>query len=59
MGSDRATVEALPPDAVGFALDLSQNRIITIEDRQIPLVDADTGRSDIFRLQAISAGREN
>lgn len=43
MGSDRATVEALPPDAVEFALDLTRNRIITVEDRQIQLVSADSG----------------
>lgn len=43
MGSDRATVEALPPDTVEFALDLSRNRIITVEDRQIQLANADAG----------------
>lgn len=43
MGSDRATIEALPPDTVEFALDLSTYRIITVGDRQIQLVNADAG----------------
>lgn len=42
-GSDRATVEALPPDTVEFSLDLAKNKIITLEDRQIEILSADTG----------------
>ena len=43
VGGERATVEALPPDTIEFALDLSKNRIVTVEDRQIEILEADTG----------------
>jgi hypothetical protein len=41
MGPSQATVEALPPDTVEFALDLSKSRIITVEDRLIEIESAD------------------
>lgn len=43
VGSDSATVEALPPDTIEFVLDLSKNRIITFEERQIEIISADSG----------------
>lgn len=43
VGSDRATVEPLPPDTIEFALDLSKNKIITVEERQIEVTSADSG----------------
>lgn len=42
-GSGSPTVEALPPDTVEFALDPLKNKIITIEDRLIELIAADSG----------------
>ena len=43
IGTAGATVEALPPDTVEFALDLSKNQIITIEDRIVEIRSADPG----------------
>ena len=43
VGTASATVEALPPDTVEFALDLSKYRIITIEDRALEILSADPG----------------
>jgi hypothetical protein len=43
IGTAGATVEALPPDTVEFALDLSQYRTITIEDRVVEILSADPG----------------
>jgi hypothetical protein len=43
IGTAGATVEALPPDTVEFALDLSKNRIITVEDRVVEIRSADPG----------------
>ena len=43
VGTAGATVEALPPDTVEFALDLSKYRIITIEDRTLEILSADPG----------------
>lgn len=43
VGSDQAHVEALPPDTIEFALDLSKNKTITVEDRIIEVVEADGG----------------
>lgn len=40
-GSDRATVEALPPDTIEIAMDLAKGRILTIEDRQVEIRSAD------------------
>ena len=41
-------VQALPPDTVEFALDLSKSRTITIRDRSVEIVDANAaGVSDI------------
>jgi hypothetical protein len=36
----REHVEALPPDTVEFALDLSKSRTITMRDRSVEIVDA-------------------
>lgn len=44
-----AKVEALPPDTIEFALDISKHRMITIEDRAIELIQADPGGVS-FRL---------
>lgn len=38
-----AKVQALPADTIEFALDLSKHRTITIEDRVIELLQADSG----------------
>lgn len=43
VGGQRATVEALPPDTIEFVLDLSKSRIVTIEDRQVEILEADAG----------------
>lgn len=43
VGPQQATVEALPPDTIEFALDLTKNHIITVEDRQIEVRRADEG----------------
>jgi hypothetical protein len=42
-GAARATIEALAPDTIEFALDLSKNKILTVEDRQIEIIEADPG----------------
>jgi hypothetical protein len=42
-GAQRATIEALSPDTIEIALDLSKNKILTVEDRQIEILDADSG----------------
>ncbi len=41
VGPQQATVQALPPDTVEFALDLTKGNLITIEDRQIQVLSAD------------------
>jgi hypothetical protein len=43
VGGQQATVQALPPDTIEFALDLSKNRIVTVEDRVIEILEADAG----------------
>jgi hypothetical protein len=43
VGTAGATVEALPPDTVEFALDLLKYRTITIEDRTLEILSADPG----------------
>ena len=43
MGSSDATVQALPPDTIEFPMDLSKNRMITVEDRLIEILSADPG----------------
>ena len=43
MGPSSATVETLPPDTIEFPMDLSKNRIITVEDRVIEILSADPG----------------
>jgi hypothetical protein len=43
LGSDRAAVEPLPPDTIEFALDLANNKLITVEDRVIEVSSADAG----------------
>ena len=43
VGPQRATIEALPPDTVEFSLDLSKNRLVTVEDRLIEIRFADEG----------------
>ena len=43
VGPQQATVEAMPPDTIEFALDLSKSNIITIEDRKIEIRKADEG----------------
>ncbi len=42
-GPAQATVAALPPDTIEFALDLAKNKILTVEDRQIEILEADSG----------------
>jgi hypothetical protein len=42
-GAAPATIEALPPDTFEFALDLSKNNTITIEDRIVHIISADPG----------------
>lgn len=43
MGPASATVQPLPPDTFEFALDISKNRTITIEDRVVEVLSADPG----------------
>ena len=43
VGGQRATVEVLPPDTIEFALDLAKTRIVTADDRQIEILEADSG----------------
>jgi hypothetical protein len=43
VGATRATVEALPPDTIEFVLDLKKNKVITLEDRAIEILEADSG----------------
>lgn len=41
-GAPSATVEALPPDTIEFALDLSKSRIITAENFSVEILNADS-----------------
>lgn len=41
VGPQRSTTQVLPPDTIQVVLDLSKNRILTVEDRQIEIVSAD------------------
>jgi hypothetical protein len=37
----KATVQALPPDTIEIVLDLSKNRVLTVEGRRIDIASAD------------------
>lgn len=37
----KATVQVLPPDTIQIVLDLSKNRVLTVEDRRIDIASAD------------------
>lgn len=50
VGPAQATVHTLPPDTIQVVLDLSKNRMLTVEDRQIVVASAD-GAGVSFKIE--------
>jgi hypothetical protein len=50
-GNDGAGIEVMPADTIEFALDLSKNKIITVEDYFIEIRNADSGGVGFFVTQ--------